>query len=296
MDTNTVLWAIDDDPYDVSDGSDGTVWSYEDCAAKKGPTLISPFDGAVIDCDDCFCQSEPFTLKWERLCLGCSWDIEIMDEAGNLIESIYVETEGETPEEYFDGSVIEACGETYTWHVRLADTDCECVKSPWSETWSFTVAAGIGTGVELISPLFGNPDQGTNLTNVPFTWTAVADADSYSMVLSAFSNLSAALASIDTVGTAYTYTGMLEYDTAYYWQVTAWKDSAIISTSDIGAFTTMKRAVEPPPPVVVEPTPPPVINIPPAQQITPVWIYAIIGIGAALAIVVIVLIVRTRRP
>jgi hypothetical protein len=116
------------------------------------------------------------------------------------------------------------------------------------------------------------------------------------MVLSAFSNLSAALASIDTVGTAYTYTGMLEYDTAYYWQVTAWKDSAIISTSDIGAFTTMKKAVEPPPPVVVEPTPPPVINIPPAQQITPVWIYAIIGIGAALAIVVIVLIVRTRRP
>ncbi|MFC2024339.1 hypothetical protein ACFLTJ_02005 [Chloroflexota bacterium] len=39
-----------------------------------------------------------------------------------------------------------------------------------------------------------------------------------------------------------------------------------------------------------------VINIPPAQQVTPTWIYAIIGIGAALAVVVIVLIVRTRRP
>ncbi|MFC2024535.1 hypothetical protein ACFLTJ_03050 [Chloroflexota bacterium] len=39
-----------------------------------------------------------------------------------------------------------------------------------------------------------------------------------------------------------------------------------------------------------------VINIPPAQQITPTWIYAIIGIGCALAVVVIVLIVRTRRP
>jgi hypothetical protein len=31
-------------------------------------------------------------------------------------------------------------------------------------------------------------------------------------------------------------------------------------------------------------------------MITPTWIYAIIGVGAALAIVVIVLIVRTRRP
>ncbi|UCC90767.1 MAG: hypothetical protein JSW24_00970 [Dehalococcoidia bacterium] len=42
--------------------------------------------------------------------------------------------------------------------------------------------------------------------------------------------------------------------------------------------------------------PVPVIDIPPAQQITPIWIYAIIGVGAALAIVVIVLIVRTRKP
>ncbi|HEY56842.1 MAG TPA: hypothetical protein G4N90_05335 [Dehalococcoidia bacterium] len=46
----------------------------------------------------------------------------------------------------------------------------------------------------------------------------------------------------------------------------------------------------------MEPTPAPILEIPPAQQITPTWIYAIIGIGAALAVVVIVLIVRTRRP
>jgi len=51
----------------------------------------------------------------------------------------------------------------------------------------------------------------------------------------------------------------------------------------------------PTPPVVVEEQPVPVINIPPAEKITQTWIYAIIGIGAALAVVVIVLIVRTRR-
>jgi hypothetical protein len=39
-----------------------------------------------------------------------------------------------------------------------------------------------------------------------------------------------------------------------------------------------------------------VLEIPAAEQITPAWIYAIVGIGAALAVVVIVLIVRTRRP
>jgi hypothetical protein len=45
-----------------------------------------------------------------------------------------------------------------------------------------------------------------------------------------------------------------------------------------------------------EPTPAPVVEIPPAQQITPTWVYAIIGIGAALAVVVIVYIIRTRKP
>jgi hypothetical protein len=70
----------------------------------------------------------------------------------------------------------------------------------------------------------------------------------------------------------------------------------LLTTSAIGVFNTGSEPEEPMPPVVVEPTPAPVLQIPPAEQITPTWIYAIIGIGAALAVVVIVLIVRARRP
>jgi len=76
--------------------------------------------------------------------------------------------------------------------------------------------------------------------------------------------------------------------------VIAWKDGTVLSRSDIGAFTTMAEPVEPPEPPA--PTPAPVVEIPPTQMITPTSIYAIIGIGAALAVVVILLIVRTRRP
>jgi len=50
----------------------------------------------------------------------------------------------------------------------------------------------------------------------------------------------------------------------------------------------MAEPVEPTPPVVIEPTPPP-------AQIAPAYIWGIIGIGAILVIVVIALIVRTRR-
>jgi hypothetical protein len=90
----------------------------------------------------------------------------------------------------------------------------------------------------------------------------------------------------------------LEYASTYYWRVRATKDG-IYSDWTYCMFTTMTEPVPltPPVEVVVPPAQPaPVINIPAAKMITPTWIYAIIGVGAALAIVVIVLIVRTRRP
>ena len=96
--------------------------------------------------------------------------------------------------------------------------------------------------------------------------------------------------------TAFNYVGPLDYSKAYYWQIIAWQDGTRLTTSSIGVFNTIAKPAAPTPPVVVEEQPAPVINIPPAEKITPTWIYAIIGIGCALAVVVIVLIVRTRRP
>ena len=293
IDTNSVLWAIDGEFYDVTDGSVGTLWSYEDCAAKKGPVLTSPADGAILDCDVCAtCDVTPFTLKWDRICLACSWDIEIMDEDGNVIlEYLDEDIDGDPPEYYFDETGLY-CGNTYTWHVREANTETgECVHSPWSETWSFTIAASSGDAVKLIAPEAGA--MGVPLTGVGFTWSSVSKATSYSFVLSANADLSGALATSDQSGTAYSYTGTLDNETSYYWQVTAWKGSVMLSQSNIGTFSTSPEEV------IIEPPAPgeaPVINIPGKQTITPSFIYAIIGIGAGLAAVVIVLIVRARRP
>jgi len=75
--------------------------------------------------------------------------------------------------------------------------------------------------------------------------------------------------------------------------VTAWKNGTMLSQSDIATFSIAPEEIIPPTP---EPQEPVEITIPAKEQITPTYIYAIIGIGAALAAVVIVLIVRTRRP
>jgi hypothetical protein len=304
--TNSVLWAIDSDPYDVTDGAGnndgyGGLWSYEDCAAKLGPTLTSPADGSVLDCEPCAgCDAANFTLKWERMCEACSYDIQIMDENGNVIaEWVDQDITGDPPSLFVDGTLDSGyyyleCGMTYTWHVREANTSCECVHSPWSETWTFTVAVGAADAIQLLAPTKGALDVPIN--NIGFSWTSVRNATSYSFVLSPNANLTGALVSQDMSTTAFNYVGPLDYSKAYYWQIIAWEDGTRLTTSSIGVFNTMAEPVEPTPPVVVEQQPAPVINIPAAEEITPTWIYAIIGIGAALAVVVIVLIVRTRRP
>ncbi|MFC1956736.1 WD40/YVTN/BNR-like repeat-containing protein [Chloroflexota bacterium] len=301
IDTNSILWAIDWTDYDVSDGSDGSLWSYEDCAAKIGPTLTAPADGTVIDCEPCAgCDAAAFTLKWERMCEACSYDIQIMDADGNtIVEWTDVDITGDPPSLFVDGTLDVGyyyleCGENYTWKVREANTACECVHSPWSETWSFTIAVGAADAINPLAPTKGAMD--VPIENIGFSWTSVRNATSYSFVLSPNANLAGALVSQDQSTTAFNFVGPLDYSKAYYWQIIAWQDGTRLTTSSIGVFNTMAKPVAPQPPVVIEQQPAPVINIPPAQQITPTWIYAIIGIGAALAVVVIVLIVRTRRP
>jgi hypothetical protein len=297
-DTNSVLWAIDTDPYiidpDASGYRDGALWSYEDCAAKHGPTLTAPADGAVLECQACAgCDSSPFTLTWERMCLACSYDIKIMDEDGNSIVSwTDEEITGDPPKFYVDYGL--ECGNTYTWKVREANTTCECVHSPWSETWTFTVAVGGPDAISLLAPDEGT--LGVPIANVGFSWSSVRDSDSYSFVLSPNAALTGAIVSQDMSSTAFNFAGPLDYSKSYYWQVKAWKDGTLLTTSSIGVFSTMAEPEAPTPPVVIEQTPAPVLEIPPTEQITPTWIYAVIGVGAALAVVVIVLIVRTRRP
>ena len=302
VDSNSILWAIDSgSDYNVTDGSDGALWSYEDCAAKSGITLTAPADNTVLDCEPCAgCDAASFTLKWERMCLACSYDIQIMDEDGNLIvEWVDEDITGDPPALYIDGTLDSGhyyleCGTTYTWQVREANTASECVHSPWSETWTFTIAVGAADAIKLLAPDSGA--MGVPINSVAFSWSSVINADSYSFILAPNANLTGALVSMDMGDTAYNFVGPLEFGKAYYWKVVAWKDGTILTTSNVGAFNTEAAPVPSTPPVVVETTPAPVITIPPTQMITPTWIYAIIGIGAALAVVVIVLIVRTRRP
>ncbi|MBA7502659.1 hypothetical protein ES706_01252 [subsurface metagenome] len=330
-DSNSNLFAIDNRAYyteylfgdanaKFKESAIGRLWTYEDCFAKAGITLESVADGVTVASDPCYCYNEKFVLEWERLCNACEYDLQISldDDFSQIMfdtDALFHETTGhytagdggfydppknETPSVVIWEGDLD-CNTTYYWRVRsrYAETP-ETIRSFWSDVWSFTVEAGPTVAIDLTAPDYGATK--VVITSIGFTWTSVADATSYDWVLSANADLSSPVETkTGLTGTAYTYTGTLDYGTTYFWQVTAMKDGSVFSVSDVSTFTTAPAAVFACPQCgLTFPTEAAlkahIAEVhPPVEPVTPAWVWVVIGLGAVLVITIIVLIFRTRR-
>jgi len=190
----------------------------------------------------------------------------------------------------------------YYWRVRSADINVAGLLigapliSPWSETYKFKTAIG----ASMARPRLEAPENGE--FDIPlsptFEWSGIEWAETYEYELALdptttaggyFAEpLVALVGSSALVSTAWKCDTDLNFETRYYWHVKAIGVDTDTPWSDVGTFTTVGEA---PPPTTAGPE----IVIPPAEQITPAWIWAIVIIGAILVIAVIVLIVTTRR-
>jgi hypothetical protein len=305
-DSNSKLFAIDgyggDDAYDMyEDDLDGHVWTFEDCYAKKAVELVSPADGFVVPTDVCECCNVPFAIKWDRLCDACCYEIQFaLDEDFTDIMAIMdMMPVGEGDGIGIDGYYFDCyCPAspmnpsawlgcyfnpefTYYWRVRASQAEtCQEIHSWWSDGMSFTVAPSKqAAAINLVSPELGT--TGVAIDGVGFSWNLMATADEFDWVLDDNADLASPVESkTGLTSTAYGCTKTLEYDTTYYWQVTAYKGGSAIAMSSVGTFRTIAEAAVP---------------VTPVTPSTPVWVWVIIAIGAVLVIVVIVLIFRTRR-
>jgi hypothetical protein len=304
-DTTIHLFAIDAWwDYDFCDNDFGSVWTYEDCYAKKAPEITSPEDGAIIPPDACLCQSGPFTVTWDSICDACSYDIAFaLDEDFEMP----VDVPGQTGLVYHivsdtpSFSVPAGLSAETTYYIRVRGADAatgEIIHSWWSDPISITTAAfGEAGTIHLVAPEPGALNQ--PIKNLGFSWNLAATWDSFDWVLSANADLSSPLDSkTGLTSTATSYMGTLDHGTTYYWQVTAYNEGALISTSAIGTFTTGELGP------YCDPTTGMCFDT--QQELedyqgtlptpgTPFWVWVVIAIGAVLVIVVIVLIFRTRR-
>jgi len=313
-DSNSHLFAIDGDTYDMCEGEDGTVWTFEDCYAKKAVELVSPADGFVVATDTCECCNAPFALRWDRLCDACCYETQFaLDEDFTEIYEPYYILDHEDgiwfdwycPDEPTNPSMWVGCyfnpEFTYYWRVRVVEAEtCQDIHSWWSDTMSFTVSPTTWAAeIELVSPVPGALNVPTK--NVGFSWDLAATVDAFDWVLSPNADLSSPVDSETALtNTACTSTGTLTYGTTYYWQVTAYNEGAVISTSSVGTFTTAAQGEFCCPQCGLcfdtqAELQAHIDEAHPAQPATPFWVWVIIAIGAVLVIVVIVLIFRTRR-
>ncbi len=258
----------------------------------------------VIPADPCGCCNAPFSIKWDRLCDACIYEVQFArdEEFTDIVDEWHcvVTIAPMNPSEWVRCEEEFVPGGTFYWRVRAieAETDQD-IKSWWSEPRTFTVAPTAEQGeINLVAPAPGALNVPPK--NTAFSWTILAGADSVDWVLSKNADLSAPVDSKQGLtGTAYTCTKTLDYGTTYYWQVTAYKGGVAISVSAVGTFTTAYSGAFCCPQcglcfdtqAALQQHVADVHGAPP----TPFWVWVVIAIGAVLVIVVIVLIFRTRR-
>jgi hypothetical protein len=244
-DSNSNLFAVDGYEYDMIDGEEGTVWTFEDCYAKKAVELTSPVDGFVVPADPCGCCNAPFAIKWDRPCDACCYEVQFAldEDFTDLVMTEEYLWGCYCPLSPMDPSAWVGCyftpEFTYYWRVRTSQGEtCQEIHSWWSEAQSFMVApTAAAAEIELISPVPGA--TGVGIENVGFSWHLLASADDFDWVLDDNADLSSPIESkTGLTGTAYQCTETLDYGTTYFWEVIAYKGGSAIAMSAIGVFTT----------------------------------------------------------
>lgn len=168
--------------------------------------------------------------------------------------------------------------------------------SRFSKTRSFTTALGGAQWSPLTAPSGIAPSPGaTNVSIKPaFQWNAADWATGYEFVLardSGFVDVVIVMTGDKALPiTAWADDRNLDYDTTYFWKVRAISPTSH-SEWAVSVFTT-----ETAPPSLPLPQPPPPSPVPlPSSPFKLMYIWAIIGIGVALIISLLVVIVRTSR-
>jgi hypothetical protein len=280
--SSNTLWTIYDDEkiYTLTDTLTGKI------------TLTSPSNGKSS------MRTTSVTFTWEEMEGAEKYQIQVDTQENFKGARLLSEIDKDTT--YTLDEIPAAYqGIPLYWRVRVYEQ--EPYRSNFSDKWSFSTQLAEGQWNPFVGDVNAAPAPGA--TDVPimptFAWNPADWATGYEFEIAldaAFTVPGWKLTGGNALKTSvYTAEHELEYSTTYYWRVRAISGSSQ-SEWAVGVFTTMAEPTTPPAPV---PSPTPTLTVEPIIMPTPVPLWAlisIIAVGGILVIVVIVLIVRTRRP
>jgi hypothetical protein len=250
VNADETIWAVDARDYNPLSGA-GRLWAFKDTLANHSPWLISPKGNSLVNCDPVTGRNAQVDLKWEQLSLAEAYEIEIGKDkwfdlavtgAAPATNPFYVPNDLLYPAYYIGDGLLPEAGHTYFWHVRVKRAATgQVIRSRWSYALSFTVRAGFPVaassypGIASLQPCH----EACDVPSYPlgFSWTPMQGTTNYRFVLSRDPGLSQPVIDQAVNATAYKLPWRLDYQTAYFWQVTP-LEPIPGDPSPIFAFTT----------------------------------------------------------
>lgn len=284
------LWAIDNRNFNwgANPTKEGCLWVYTDTLAKNGPWTTAPPSSGLIPVDPVTGRANEVNFAWRQLSYTRGYELQIAKD--NKFTMRVAVTNNIVPPNPLAPAWIVFPGlldasHQYFWRVRasLASTG-EVIYSPWSATMYFTVMAGLPVEAKHLGPtLLQPPNKCSGCATAPgFSWSPMFQTTQYQFVLAKDAALIQLVDTATVSTTAYQYNkGKLEKGVTYYWQVQAIKPM-VSEPSPIGCFT------------VTDKEEPLSISLFGLSDSTSLVIWIGISLYAAFAIVMIVLIMRTR--
>jgi hypothetical protein len=256
-------------------------------------TLAVAFDqyqdtGNTINCDPVTGRNASVDMAWEQLCLSKQYQVQIARDAGFTLKvydsGIMQPADTTSPAFWYPPGNLEA-GHTYYWRVRTRQAATgQYMVSPWSDPQSFTIKPGYAVrsdyyGVQALTPVNGCTGCPVNPS---FSWSGYPDTTKYRFILAKDPQLQNIVVEAFTTTTSYALKGQLEYDTSYFWQVSA-VEPVPSDTSSLFTFHTQSAPKSGAPQTDA-----------PSSGI-PLWALAVIITGIVLIGLTIFMIARVRR-
>ena len=218
--------------------------------------LLTPLDGALIECDPVSGRSHPIAFSWSPFNGSTSYKFQLAKDAAMtvLVDEAEVAT---TAYEQQSGMVAVECGHTYYWRVRAL----EPTPSDWSATWSLTIKAGLPVptpyyGPQLLAP--NNGCLGCPVSPALFSWSPFKETTKYKFVLATDAAMTQVVTEAEVACTAFEYDGTLTNSTNYFWRVMS------LEPGPSDWSTTFSFMTEAAPEPVIPPPPLPPSTISPA--------------------------------